>query len=258
MKAVCVSLHDVAPDTWPRCERLLAAFSEFGRLPITLLVVPNYLRHGTAVPAWYHSALQGRVARGDELALHGYAHWDDIRVSGTAWDLLSRRNQAAGESEFASLSRAQAADRLEKGQEWFLRQGWSVKGFIAPGWLLSRGTWEVLRYGSTFTYTTTIGNFHVLRPNISVVAPSVTYSTRSRLRRTLPYAWNSALSEQMERAPLVRIALHPADVDHPAILLHARQTLKQLLTRRCAMTKAAYAAILRESLSAERIPQLAR
>lgn len=255
MSALCVSVHDVSPETWPRCERLLEGLDELGRFPLTLLVVPNYFRRGASAPDWYREALEERMARGDELALHGYTHWDENPV---AHDLFSRRSQSAAESEFAALSPSQAAERLDKGREWFLRQGWKPQGFVAPGWLLSQGTWQVLKQGSAFAYTTTIGSFHLLHPHIAVPAPSVTYGNRSRLRRTLlAHAWNAVLSEQLEHAALVRLALHPADADHSAILIHIRRTLEKLLARRRAMTKAAFASSLRETLSVERSAQSA-
>ena len=72
-----VSLHDVAPDTWPDCAQLLA-LCDAARIPVTLLVVPRY-HHGTAVdesPS-FAAALQARRARGDDVVLHGYFHVDD-------------------------------------------------------------------------------------------------------------------------------------------------------------------------------------
>jgi predicted deacetylase len=253
MTWLCVSVHDISPETWARCERLLAALDTIGRFPLTLLVVPNYFRRGAFAPDWYRKALQERVVRGDELALHGYTHWDESRVSNGPWESLSRRSQSAAESEFATLSLSQAAERLEKGRDWFARQGWSVQGFIAPGWLLSRGTWQMLERGAAFAYTTTVGSFHLLHPHISVPAPSVTYSTRSRLRRSLSHAWNATLTDQLLSAPLVRLALHPSDADHSAILVHIRRTLDKLLALRRAVTKAAFASRMQETLSVERI-----
>ena len=42
--ALCVSIHDVAPSTWPQCRQLIAALREVDDLPLGLLLVPRW--HG--------------------------------------------------------------------------------------------------------------------------------------------------------------------------------------------------------------------
>src|SRR5687768_15049263 len=73
--ALCVSIHDVAPATWDECARLAQAMREVAELPLTWLVVPQYHRAG-GDPARMESGLGSALARGDELALHGYTHLD--------------------------------------------------------------------------------------------------------------------------------------------------------------------------------------
>src|SRR4051794_20306230 len=46
---VCIELHDVAPATWPECERALAMLDTIGPVPVTLLIVPNYHGRGSIV-----------------------------------------------------------------------------------------------------------------------------------------------------------------------------------------------------------------
>ena len=48
-RTLCIALHDVAPATWPRCERLLAMLDGIGARAVTLLVVPDFHRGGAAV-----------------------------------------------------------------------------------------------------------------------------------------------------------------------------------------------------------------
>ena len=78
MKALCVALHDVAPETWPQCAALLDLLDGLGVSPLTLLVVPDWHARGRIdADAGFVRAIEHRRARGDEIALHGYFHRDD-------------------------------------------------------------------------------------------------------------------------------------------------------------------------------------
>ncbi|MFL6708408.1 MAG: DUF2334 domain-containing protein, partial [Massilia sp.] len=75
-RALCVSIHDVAPATWTDCLRLLEALREVApELPLTWLIVPRY--HGQAPDApSMDQQLTELAGGGHELALHGYTHVD--------------------------------------------------------------------------------------------------------------------------------------------------------------------------------------
>jgi len=237
--ALCVSIHDVAPATWERCRRLLAAVAEVAPVPLTLLVVPDYHRRGDGLPPWYRNALADRLAAGDELALHGLVHLDEAPPprSPTAW--FARRVLTAAEGEFAALPADAAAARLQTGLACFRAAGWPLRGFVAPAWLLGDGGWRALE-ASPFAYTTTAAQFHLLHPRRAVAAPVIAYSTRSRARRLLSLAWHR-LHRPADDAPLVRLALHPDDALYPAVLRQAQRQLEGLLATRLPMTKGAFA-----------------
>ena len=63
---LAVSMHDVAPATWERCQRVLAAIREVADIPVTLLVVPAYHGQCSAQPA-FEAQMTARSHRGDEL-----------------------------------------------------------------------------------------------------------------------------------------------------------------------------------------------
>ncbi|WP_070099062.1 DUF2334 domain-containing protein [Azoarcus sp. KH32C] len=237
---MCVSLHDVAPETWPRCECLLNAVAAVARVPLTLLVVPNYHRHGDDIPRWYHEMLQDRRAMGDELALHGYVHYDEAARPHGPIDWWRRRVLTAGEGEFASLGRRATEGRLAAGLDWFQHQGWTPKGFVAPAWLLSEGAWRALET-SPFAYTTTADAIHLLHPRRKLATRSLVYSTRSPLRRTLSLAWNGHRQAAAAGTP-VRLALHPNDSRYPEVIAQVQGLLERLLRDRTPMTKADFVA----------------
>ena len=39
LRTLCVSIHDVAPATWPDCQRVIAAVHAVAPIPLTLLVL---------------------------------------------------------------------------------------------------------------------------------------------------------------------------------------------------------------------------
>lgn len=241
MRALCVSVHDVAPATWSQCRTLLAAVAEVdGTMPVTLLAVPDYHGMRYAVPAWYCAWLAARRARGDEIALHGYTHRDEAPPGKAVTDRVRRRFYTAGEGEFAAVSRETAMRKIAAGTAWCAAQGFQPRGFVAPAWLMSRGTWEALP-AFDFEYTTTLRRFHLLRERRAVEALSLVYSARSAWRRWTSRRWNAALVRVLCDAPLLRLGLHPADAGHPAVLDHIQGVLDRARRGRTAMTKAQFA-----------------
>jgi uncharacterized protein len=236
--ALCIALHDVSPVTWPACARLLSMLDAMGRIPVTLLVVPDYHRRGRIDrdPPFLRAAEQ-RLARGDEIALHGYYHLDDqaAPLEPTAW--LRRRVYTAGEGEFAALSRAEAAARLERGLELLQGLGWPLHGFVAPAWLLSEGSRTALRE-LPFAYTTTLRAIQRLPDGQAWAAPSLVYSVRSPMRRALSRSWNDRLFTRLWQHPApLRLGLHPADAHHPSVVEHWQSLIERALAERRPVTK---------------------
>jgi hypothetical protein len=118
---LAVSVHDVAPATWDRCQRVLDAVRAVADIPLTLLAVPAYHGKCSAQPR-FEMQLTERLAAGDELALHGYFHCDPQSPCGLA-DWLRRRVYTV-EGEFAGLCEREAAERIHLGQRWFAANGW--------------------------------------------------------------------------------------------------------------------------------------
>lgn len=240
MRALCVSIHDVAPRTYDSCRKIADAVRGIDpALPLTLLVVPCY--HGDSeTPVDYAGWIAQRLARGDELALHGYTHRDESPPPRSLTGRVRRRMYTAAEGEFSALTREEARERIDRGRRWFAERGWPVRGFVAPAWLVSAGTWDALR-DCGFLYTTTLGRFHVLENGRSLRAPSLVYSTRSAWRRRASLAWNALLASASREMPLVRVSFHPADAAHPEVMAQALSLLAKLMRDREPLTKAEFA-----------------
>jgi len=224
----------VAAATQAACERMLAAIREVADIPVTLLAVPRY--HCDPSTPSFVDWLDDRYVRGDEVALHGYTHQDD-GVPANFVDRLRRRHYTRGEGEFADLSAAEALRRIRAGVHWFARQGFVLRGFVAPAWLMSPGTWQALQLAD-LSYTCTLRRIVLLPQRRDLVSQSLVYSTSSAWRRRASLAWNATVAATLRHNPLLRLELHPHDADHLAIKRSWQGLLEQHLARRDACTLA--------------------
>lgn len=241
-RSLCVSLHDVAPATWPACARLLRMLDDLGVRPVTLLVVPDYHGSGTIDHApEFCRAIQQRLRMGDEVALHGYFHIDDALPPRRLAEWFRRRIMTSAEAEFAALCLERARERIDAGLTLLRGQGWPVHGFVAPAWQLSSAARAALAEFS-FTYTTTRTDIWHLPDWQAFHSPSLVYSVRSRARRRLSAYWNDLLTYRTAGNALLRISLHPADAAHPQVLSHWQRLIKHAAQQRQAVTKQAWVA----------------
>jgi uncharacterized protein len=239
---VCVSVHDVAPSTWPLCEKLIAMLDRIGPVPLTLLVVPDYHRRGCIDqhPDFLRH-IERRLARGDEVALHGYYHLDEGGPPQRAKDWIERRVLTNREGEFAPLSQPQAHARLDRGCALMQRLGWPVTGFVAPAWLLGEGARFALpRFA--FHYTTTRGGIYRLPDWDFAPSPAVSYSARSGWRRALSAGFVTAQAAVL-RHRLLRLALHPVDARFDNVVERWDRVVTGTLQTRVPITKAQWIGI---------------
>ena len=216
--AFSATIHDVAPATLERCQRLITCIDAAGRVPLTLLVVPRY-HHERSTPR-FERWVESRLRLGDELALHGFTHLDEALPAANRFDRLRRRWYTAGEGEFAALDRVAATERLEAGRRWFARRGWPVRGFVPPAWLLGAGAWAALR-AQPFDYTCTLTRLialpHGEETRRCLQTWSIVFSSRAAWRRQTSIAWTAALALRQRYAPWMRFELHPSDIEHASI-----------------------------------------
>jgi len=238
-RTLCIAVHDVAPATWPQCAALLGLLDEFGAPPVTLLVVPDYHHRGRVDgDAGFRRALDARLLRGDEIALHGYFHLDDGPPARTPGEWLRRRHLTASEGEFSALSDEHAGLRIADGLRMFERVGWPVRGFVAPAWLLGAGTRAALRR-TALRYTSTHSHLELPAEDRRIAAPVISASVRTAWRRWASRRWFAAAPRMHAGTPLLRIALHPADAHHADVLAAWRTLLRPLLDTRTPLTKSA-------------------
>jgi uncharacterized protein len=247
LRALCVSIHDVAPDTWSRCQLLLRSIHAVANIPVTLLVVPNYHHHKNYTYPQFDRLLEKRLSFGDELALHGYSHLDEGIAPTNLWNKFVRKIYTQGEAEFYAIDTDEARRRLHLGIDWFERNHWPITGFVAPAWLLGKGSWQALKE-FPFRYTTTMRQFHLLPECAAIRSPSLVYGARNFWFKQLSFARNSIIYRSLQDAPVLRIGLHPNDVLHPDIIKNTQQLLEKFLEQRMAMTKISFTNMWQQSI----------
>lgn len=243
-RTLCVSIHDVAPATWPDCQRVIAAVHAVAPIPLTLLVVPYWHRMPQTESQDYYAELSAMQAAGHELALHGYTHLDEGPTPRHLIERFRRRVLTRSEGEFSALDQCAARQRLQAGVAWFRERYWPLAGFVAPAWMMNPAARAALST-MPISYMTEYGGLVLLPQFQRLHAPALVYSTRYRSADALMRSAMTLLAASQVRAPLLRVALHPADVRRPANLRHAQGLIEHALREREALTKVRLAERLR-------------
>ena len=238
-RAVAIAVHDVAPATLAACREIFAMLDDVGAQPLSLLVVPHYHYLSVALrePAFVR-VMEARLARGDELVLHGYFHIDDAPPPRDARSFLERRLLTRREGEFAALDERAAAWRIARGVACFRSLGWPLAGFVPPAWLMSDGARRALsRSDHSFEYATVRSGIYHLPDWRFERTANLWYSPDSFVRRAVSVCAIARESQRARRVPLLRISLHPQDARVPAVMQHWRQLIVDALASREPVTK---------------------
>ncbi|HEX4566141.1 MAG TPA: hypothetical protein VH138_05890, partial [Vicinamibacterales bacterium] len=172
--------------------------------------------------------------------LHGYFHEEQTpercAAAPTPAHWFARRFLTSGEAEFLALRGRALQERLEAGiRSMVPTVGRIPDGFVAPAWLYNDELIPALKaLGIRFTES----HFHAfdLATGRALAAPVLTWSTRSAARGTTSRGVAVAVRRLWTRTPLVRVALHPTDFDHPRIVASIARTLDALRAERTVMS----------------------
>lgn len=230
-----VAIHDVTPAHHRLLQRIYALLQQLNVTRYALLVVPDW--HGEW-PLDRHARfvddLLTRQAAGAEIFLHGYRH-DEAGLSRTLGQRLRVAGRTAASAEFRIAPPDETARRLDRGLELFSRLGLRPVGFIPPAWLGSRELDHQLRQrglGITEGFWI-ISNLSTRR---RLFAPALSWSTARAWRSRLT-AGIAAARPLLERTrDVVRVAIHPPDVETPVVETSVQAALRGLAVQRRAAT----------------------
>jgi uncharacterized protein len=216
MRRLLASIHDVGPKFETHVDQLAGILERHvGPARFAMLVVPD---HWDEAPLSAAPAFQAKLRRwadaGVEMFLHGWRHRDDAPATGFA-----RKHMTAGEGEFSTLSHKEAARRISDGRKVVEDAiGRPVAGFIAPAWLYSDGAKAAVADAG---FALAEDHMRVWRPVTGETVargPVITWASRSpaRIRSSLMVA--AAARALPQALTTARIAVHPGDVNVPALI----------------------------------------
>ena len=230
MSELLVTIHDVTPALAAPVRSLWRLCESRGVVP-GLLVVPDF--HGAAAiegDAAFVAWLRARAAAGAEVFLHGERH-DEAGLPRTWRDEVRALGRTNKEGEFLTLDYGAARARIDRGVARLRALGLEPAGFVPPAWLARPATHAAAR-DAGLRVSEDDRNVYVHAPERTLRSPVVRWSGRGAVR-----AYGSVLFERLrwrfQRAePVVRIALHPGDLAHPATAASIERALDAWLSVR--------------------------
>jgi predicted deacetylase len=217
---IAVSLHDVEPATFERCALIRDWLDDLGVDRVTLLVIPAPDLHPfhdrrPDLAEW----LDERSRTGDAVAQHGFQHRQ------------LRRARGRRPGEFVGLDGDETRRAVLAGRRVLKLAGIQPRGFVAPGYAYTNALRETL--ATTFDWWAGLGRLHRCSGGATTTAPALALSTSSALKR-----WGSPRvlrAGALLSGELLRLDLHPSDLDHPRNV-GALEKVLRCAHDRCAVT----------------------
>jgi uncharacterized protein len=213
MSRIAVAVHDVEPATFERCALIRDWLDDHGIERATLLVIPAADLHPfhdrrPEMVEWLDACTQ----RGDAIAQHGFQH----RRPPTA----SRRANPA--AEFVGLDLDETRRAVDAGRRVLRLAGVQPRGFVAPAYAYTDALRQTV--SGSFDWWATLSRLHVSARR-STLAPALTLGTSTRVKRaTSPWLVRAGARAAGD---LLRLDLHPADLDHPRHVGAAERVLRR-------------------------------
>jgi predicted deacetylase len=215
-----------------RVQALWRLCSAHGVVP-GLLVVPDW--HGRAPveqDAAFGDWMRERASEGAEIFLHGERH-DEVGLSRRWRDEIRALGRTAREGEFLTLDYAAARDRIDRGLERLRTIGLEPVGFVPPAWL-ARPETHLAAKDAGLVVSEDDASVFVHTRGLTLASPVLRWSARGALRANA-----SALQERMRwmlqrHAQIMRIALHPSDLDQRVVAASIERAMRAWLSIRAA------------------------
>jgi hypothetical protein len=237
-----VEIHDVSPASRIEVRLIRRVLARLGVTRPVLLVVPSWedqlgnrldLRAYPRLSEW----LRGEQDAGAEIVLHGLTHRAPAPPPPGVLNAFFNHAFSRGCAEFAHLDFDRARTRLREGRKILAACGLHAQGFVAPAWLQSPGALAAVQ-AEGFNFTAFLNKVVVFGSNgaDSVPSPALTFDAANPVVDFGKRAVMRVLEEIYREAPLVRVALHPADLHGSRPLDHILARLRVLLKTRCLTT----------------------
>lgn len=225
-RRIAVALHDVEPSTFERCALIRDWLDDHGVDKVTLLVVPAGDLHPfhdrrPELADW----VVDRVGLGDAVAQHGFRNGQHRPASGL------RRSMSRGHGmqapEFVGLDDGETRRAVAAGWRVLKLAGIAPRGFVAPAYAYTDDLERAL--APTFDWWSSRDRLFTDHGARSAYFPAMTIGPAGASRTIagrLASPWGVRASALLA-GPLLRLDLHPADLDQPGRIAAAEQVLKR-------------------------------
>jgi uncharacterized protein len=95
---------------------------------------------------------------------------------------------------------------------------------------MAKGLAELLA-GMNFSYTTRVSEIIPLQKSGAIPSQSLCYSTRASWRRFASAIWNKQLFARLCETDLIRLSLHPRDLEFPLLRRQIDQIVRAAIKR---------------------------
>lgn len=227
---IAVALHDVEPATFERCALIRDWLDDHGVGKVTLLVIPapdlhSFQERRPELADW----LLERRAGGDAIAQHGFQH-RQTRPGTVARQALAGW-QGGAAAEFVGLDHDETRRAVDAGRRVLRLAGVEPRGFVAPAYAYTDALRRTLP--ASFEWWASLGGLHRDRGRPPLRAPALCLGTSGPVKRlTSP---GLVRAGALAAGSLLRLDLHPADLDHPRHI-GAVEGVLQRARRRVAVT----------------------
>jgi hypothetical protein len=224
-KFLVVTLHDVHAGNYHIFNEFIDMLKMNNVFSTSLLVVPcMHKKHDLVSNLKFVRWLQEKQSQGHEIVLHGYYHYEENKKDGMIKNLISSI-YTAHEGEFYRISYECAKGRIRKGLELFHSKNLKTYGFVAPAWLLNDNTVKALK-NTDLAYTTKLTGILLLKSDIFLKAPVLSFSSRNLLRKLFSLIWARFFRIFSGFFSVIRVAVHPGDLE---TLILKEQLLSEII-----------------------------
>lgn len=236
-KKVLISLHDVTPYHLERLRKAEAFFRRWEVTDIGYLFIPDYhqkdLHADPTLTSQFKQWLTAPRPFQVEWFLHGYFHLDTgtgmKKGSVTAVEKFKQKRLTADEGEFLLLSAVEIQKRLREGAAMFREfLGKEPDGFVAPAWLFNENLLPALK-SMDFRVTEDHSYIYEVQTGQKLRSPVITWATRTHMKKLTSIIGCPLLLKAWHSQPLLRIAVHPFDFDHPGTVKSIEKVITHAL-----------------------------
>jgi len=222
-RTLLLALHDVSMFHVKRCDAAEQVLDDLGVEKVAYLLVPDFHARASALDPAFVAWCRKPRPYAVEWVLHGFYHLegvnDDTPAPRPEWTPADGQ-----EAEFGALPAATVRRRIAEGADVFAKTiGHRPTGFIPPAWRWNDALPPALADAGIGWYEDHHHLYDLGLNRKSVETPVVTWATRTPLRKATSIVGTPVLERLWRARPLVRLAVHPYDFDHPATVRSIRR-----------------------------------